>query len=189
MRRVACAVAVLAALLLSSACSDLGGTGDLDYIAGSGKVVEIPDDEREAPVDISGTTIQGEALDLADLRGKVVVLNVWWSLCGPCIKEMPMLVEAETELGDDVAFVGINIRDLAKENAAAFERARGVDYPSFYDPGSETLLDLGRFAPPSMPATLVLDATGRVAALVNGPIPSKSTLTTVVESVLAEGDG
>lgn len=188
MRRVARAVAVVAALLLMSACSDLGGTGDLDYVAGSGNVVEVAPGDREEPVAISGTTVQGEALDLADLRGKVVVLNVWWSLCGPCIKEMPMLVEAETELGDDVAFVGINIRDLARENAAAFERARGVDYPSLYDPGSETLLELGRYSPPSMPATLVLDASGRVAALVNGPIPSKSTLTTVVESVLAEGD-
>jgi len=191
MRPVARAVAGLAALLLLSACSGLGGTGDLDYIAGNGKVVEVALDDREHPVEISGTTIQGAALDLADLRGKVVVLNVWWSNCGPCIKEMPMLVEAERELReahpDRTAFVGINIRDLAKENAAAFERARGVDYPSLYDPGSETLLELGRFAPPSMPATLVLDATGRVAALVNGPVPSKSTLTTVVEDVLAEG--
>ncbi|TNM36296.1 TlpA family protein disulfide reductase [Nocardioides albidus] len=192
MTRVPRVATVLVALLLMSACSDLGGTGDLDYVAGSGKVVEVAPDEREEPVAVSGTTIQGQPLDLADLRGKVVVVNVWWSLCGPCIKEMPMLVEAEAEFAEEapgaVAFVGINIREAAKENAAAFERARGVDYPSLFDPGSETLRGLGRFAPPSMPATLVLDASGRVAALVNGPIPSKSTLTTVVESVLAEGD-
>nr|WP_278259930.1 TlpA disulfide reductase family protein [Nocardioides convexus] len=81
------------------------------------------------------------------------------------------------------------MRDAAPENAAAFERDRGVDYPSLYDPGSETLLGLGKYAPPSMPATIVLDAEGRVAALINGPIPSKSTLTTVVKDTLAESDG
>lgn len=187
MSRVARAVVVLAALLLMSACSGIDGTGDADYVSGDGKVVEVARDDREAPVDVSGETVQGEPLDLSDLRGKVVVLNVWWSGCGPCRTEMPMLVEAAAEYDDaEVAFVGINIRDLAPENAAAFERDRGVDYPSIYDPGSETLLGLGGYAPYSPPATLVLDREGRVAGLVNGPIPSRSTLTTVVDDTLAE---
>ncbi|GAA1504549.1 TlpA disulfide reductase family protein [Nocardioides humi] len=187
MSRTVRAAVLAALLLLMTACTDIGGTGDLDYVAGNGKVVAVAAADREEPVAISGTTVQGEPLDVTDLRGKVVVLNVWWSGCGPCRSEMPMLVEAERELGDDVAFVGINIRDLAPENAAAFERDRGVDYPSLYDPGSETLLELGDYAPPYMPATVVLDQQGRVAALINGAIPSKTTLTTVVEDVLAEG--
>lgn len=188
--RVSRVLAGLAGVLaLTTACSDVGGTGDLEYVGGDGQVVEVASDDRQDPVEISGTTVQGEPLDVADLRGKAVVLNVWWSGCGPCRTEMPMLVEAEDELGkDEVAFVGINIRDLAPENAASFERDRGVDYPSLYDPGSETLLGLGKYAPPSMPATLVLDPEGRVAALINGPVPSKSTLVTVVEDVLAESD-
>jgi hypothetical protein len=106
---------------------------------------------------------------------------------------MPMLVEAEQQLDeehpDEVFFLGINIRDLAPENAAAFERDRGVDYPSLYDPGSESLLALGSYAPYAPPATLVLDREGRVASLINGAIPSKTTLTTIVEDTLAEGDG
>ncbi|WP_408897924.1 TlpA disulfide reductase family protein [Nocardioides sp. R1-1] len=193
MTRTARAVVLAALLALTTACSDVGGTGDLDYVAGTGAVVSVEADEREKPVEISGTTVQGAPLDVTDLRGQVVVLNVWWSGCGPCRSEMPMLVEAEDELGRDqpgeVAFVGINIRDAAPENAAAFERDRGVDYPSLYDPGSETLLELGRYAPPSMPATVLLDRSGRVAALINGPVPSKTTLTTLVEDALAESDG
>lgn len=183
------AAAALAALLLMSGCSDIGGTGDLEYVAGDGQVVEIPSKDREPPVDVSGTTVQGDPLDVGDLQGKVVVLNVWWSGCGPCRTEMPMLVETEASYDDaEVAFVGINIRDLAPENAAAFERDRGVDYPSLYDPGSETLLGLGRYAPYAPPATLVLDRQGRVAALINGAIPSKSTLTTLVDDTLAEDE-
>ncbi|MBS4752001.1 TlpA family protein disulfide reductase [Nocardioides sp. zg-ZUI104] len=181
----------LALLLVSAAgCSDVEGTGDLEYVSGDGRVVQVAPDNRQDPVAISGTTIQGDPLDLADYRGRVVVINVWWSLCGPCIKEMPMLVEAEAELAEEVpdqtAFVGINIRDNAPENAASFERDRNVDYPSLYDPGSETLLELGDYAPPSMPATLVLDAEGRVAALINGPVPSKATLKGLVSDTLAE---
>lgn len=180
---------LLAALVLLSACSDIGGTGDLEYISGDGRVVEVPADDREAPVDVSGTTVQGDALDLADLRGKVVVVNMWWSGCVPCRTEMPMLVEAESEYDEaDVAFVGINIRDVSRENAASFERDRGVDYPSLYDPGSETLRGLGRYAPYAPPATLVLDREGRVAALVNSEIPSKKTLTSLVDDTLAEDD-
>lgn len=183
------AAAALAALLLMSGCSDIGGTGDLEYVAGDGQVVEVARADREPPVDVSGTTVQGDPLDVSDLQGKVVVLNVWWSGCGPCRTEMPMLVEAEATYDEaDVAFVGINIRDLAPENAAAFERDRGVDYPSLYDPGSETLLGLGRYAPYAPPATLVLDREGRVAALINGAIPSKSTLTTLVDDTLAEDE-
>lgn len=182
------ALAGLAAVLLPlSACSDVGGTDDLEYVGGNGKVVEVALDDRQDPVEISGTTVQGDRLHLSDLRGKAVVLNVWWSGCGPCRSEMPMLVEAEKELGkEDVAFVGINIRDLAPENAAAFERDRGVDYPSLYDPGSETLGALGGYETVAVPATYVLDPEGRVAALMNGPVPSKSTLVTLVEDVLAE---
>ncbi|WP_435770056.1 TlpA disulfide reductase family protein [Nocardioides sp. SYSU DS0651] len=184
------AAALLALLLLVAACSDVEGTGDLTYVAGDGQVIQVAPGDREDPVEISGTTVQGEPLDVADLRGRVVVLNVWWSGCGPCRTEMPMLVEADEETdADDVAFVGINIRDLARENAASFERDRGVGYPSLYDQGSETLLRMGRFTPHATPATVLLDRQGRVAAMINGPIPSKSTLTTLIDELVAESDG
>lgn len=182
------ATAVAAVMVLSAGCSDVGGTEGVEYVAGDGRVVEVAADERQDPVEISGTTTTGEPLDLADLRGRVVVVNVWGSFCVPCRTEMPMLVEAEAELAEEypeqTAFVGINIRESAPENAVAFERERGVDYPSIYDPGSETLLEFGDYAPYAPPATLVLDTDGRVAALINGPVPSKSTITTLVEELV-----
>ncbi|MDN4163734.1 TlpA disulfide reductase family protein, partial [Nocardioides abyssi] len=88
--------------------------------------------DREGPIELSGETVDGDTYDLADQRGKVVVVNVWWSGCGPCIKEMPMLTEADAETGDDVAFVGINIRDNSAADAQVFEDRLGVDYPSIY---------------------------------------------------------
>jgi len=163
------------------------GTGDGDYVPGEGNVTEVAPGDRETPVAVSGETVQGDQLDLADLRGRVVVVNVWWSGCGPCRSEMPMLVDAQSELpADDTAFVGINIRDLAPENAAAFERDLGVDYPSIYDPGSETLDEFGRYRPASMPSTAILDRDGRVAVLISGEIPSETTVVTLVEDLLDE---
>ncbi|WP_246159466.1 TlpA disulfide reductase family protein [Nocardioides antri] len=154
---------------------------------GQGNVTEVAPEDRDDPVGVSGETVQGDPLDLADLRGQVVVVNVWWSLCGPCRTEMPMLVEAEADLpADETAFVGINIRDAAPENAAAFERDLDVTYPSIYDPGSETLDEFGRYRPSSMPATAILDREGRVAALISGEVPSKTTLVTIVEDLLEE---
>jgi thiol-disulfide isomerase/thioredoxin len=168
----------------------VGGTGDLDYVAGEGQVVQVAPAEREQPVEVSGETVQGEPLDLADLRGEVVVVNVWWSGCAPCIKEMPMLVQAEEELDPDlVEFVGINIRDASADNAAAFERQVGVDYPSLYDPGSEALLAFGSYQPLATPSTVLLDRDGRVAALITGEVPSKGTLTELVEEIGAEESG
>lgn len=178
---------VLGALLLAG-CTDVLGTGDGDYVPGTGNVTEVDAADREDPVEVSGETVQGDDLDLADLRGQVVVVNVWWSGCSPCRSEMPMLVDAESELPtDETEFVGINIRDLAPENAAAFERDLGVDYASIYDPGSETLDEFGRYRPSSMPSTAILDRQGRVAALISGEIPSKTTVVTIVEDLLAEG--
>ncbi len=174
-----------------SGCSDLSGTGDLEYVPGEGNIVQVPPGDRADPVEISGETIDGGSLDLADFRGEVVVVNVWWSNCGPCREEMPMLVEIADESDPDATeFVGINIRDNSVESAAAFERDLDVAYPSIYDPGSETLLRFGDLAPSSMPSTVLLDRDGRVAALISGAIPSATTLTELVDELMEEsGDG
>lgn len=171
-------------LLAVSGCSGLSGTGDGGYVEQSGSIAQIAAEDRGGPVELAGDTLEGEPLDVADLRGDVVVVNVWGSWCSPCRTEAPFLVQADAEL--DTPFVGVNIRDKDVSPALAFERAEGVEYPSIYDPASEALLTLGRFAPRSPPTTLVLDREGRVAAVVSGALTSALTLTELVEDVEAE---
>jgi peroxiredoxin len=98
-----------------------------------------------------------------------------------------VLSDVVADVGDDAVLLGINIRDASPENARSFMRGIGVDFPSFYDPGSEVLLAFGRIKPQAVPSTAVLDRDGRLAALVTGEVTSAVTLRDVIEDVLAEG--
>lgn len=186
-RRTGLVATALAAAGLLAGCSSLSGTGDLQYVPGEGNVVEVDEADRGEPVELTGESLEGEPLDLADSRGQVTVVNVWWSGCNPCRSEMPMLVEASQEM-DDVAFVGINTRDPGLGTAQAFEREVGVTYPSFYDDTAAPLLAFpSPYTPQAMPSTVVLDEQGRVGALISGEIPSVLTLDEVVEGVRTDG--
>lgn len=179
---------VLICVVVLAGCSGLSGTGGKGYLTGDGVPAEIAPAERGEPVELTGEDLDGEPVDLADLRGKPVVVNVWWSLCPPCRVEQPDLNEAAAELGDDVAFLGINIRDAAPDQARAYVRSFDVPYPSLYSPDGQALLPFS-ISPRSIPSTFVLDADGRIAASVIGMIPSTITLTTLARTVLAEGEG
>lgn len=173
------------ALLVTGGCTSAGRTNGNGYIEGDSQVIQFGVDERKDPIELSAETIAGDELDLADYRGQIVVVNAWGSWCGPCNREMPLLAEAAEELGDRAAFLGINIRDSSRDDALAFERSHGVEYPSLdgsSDP-SVLLAFRGSFRPAAVPSTAVLDEEGRVAAIVSGEVPSVRTLVGMVEDV------
>jgi len=186
-RRLPLLAAALALVVGAVAgCTEANGTNGKNYVTGDGQVVEVAAEDRKAPVEGGGETLEGDRFELADHRGDVVVVNVWGSWCAPCRKEAPLLVAAADELPEGTVLVGIDIRDNA-DYARAFQRSYEVPYPSISDPGSQTLL---RFPTPvnprDIPSTVVLDRQGRVAALIRGELPSKLTLLEVVEEVAAE---
>lgn len=187
MARLVTPLVTLACLLALAACSGVSGTGDKGYITGDGRVVEVPPADRGQAIELEGEDLDGDQVALADLRGQPVVVNVWGAWCNPCRAEQPDLTEAANELGEDVAFLGINIRDASPENAQGFVRTFDVPYPSVYSPDSRALLAFeGTLGPRSIPATVVLDREGRVAASIIGSLPSKQTLLDVVERVVDE---
>lgn len=187
-------VSATAALLTLAACSDDGMSindqmrqGDQKgYVAGDGRIEQLPPEERSTVIELAGTTLEDEPWDSRDHRGEVVVINVWGSWCGPCDAEAPDLVEVSegfTEAGAPVTFVGVNVRDSVP-SAIAFERRHGVPYPSLLDDGGRTLSQLQGLAT-ARPTTMLLDGQGRVAARVNGQVDA-STLRGLVEDVLAD---
>lgn len=190
-RRVLSTVAVAVLVLTASGCSSfhgLRGTEGKQYVEGDGGVRTISVADRTEPIDFSGNDLEGKPLSLSSMRGKPTVITVWWAGCPPCRKEAPLLVGARKQLGDSAHFVGIDVRDGGTAGPKTFERQFGIDWPSFYSPGGEALLAFpGTLTPNSIPATVVLDAQGRVAASIIGPIPSQLTLVQVVQDVASHG--
>jgi thiol-disulfide isomerase/thioredoxin len=178
-RRAAPLLALLLALALTG-CESVGSTGDKGYISGNGQILQYAVADRGDPVDLSGTDLDGEPLDIADLRGRVAVVNFWGAWCGPCQAEAPDLVEVATDPEVDAAFVGVNVRDPSPANAQSFVRDYGIPFPTFWDPDGEALLAFPVSLVRSPPTTVVLDAQGRIAASISGPLPSPQTLRDVI---------
>jgi thiol-disulfide isomerase/thioredoxin len=130
----------------------------------------FPVAERTPVPGLSGTTITGTSFDLADAAGHgLVAVNVWASWCGPCRKEMPVLVHAA---GRSLQVVGIDERDSAR-SARRFATSLGARYPSLADPQGKLLGRLRMLPQTGVPSTVFLDREGRVAARVIGPVDSQ----------------
>ena len=169
--------AVLAAVLLwLVGCAPGEAADSPGYVSGDGTVT-IFDDETE-PLTLTGTSFEGEPVDVADYLGQVVLVNTWYAACPPCRSEAPLLVELDSR--DDVQVVGVNNRDDAA-TAAAFDRTFDVEYPTIDDEDGAAIAQLqGKVAINAVPTTLVLRADGTVYARVIGEA-DPSTLKTLVE--------
>lgn len=169
-------------LLALTACTSLQGTGDKGFVSGDGVIRTVDTADREDPIELTGEDLDGQPLDLADFRGKPVVVVVWGSWCGPCRAEAPDVVAAANQLGDRAQFLGINLRNASTADAQSYVRNFDVPYPSFYSPDGQAMLQFpGTLGPRTIPAFVVLDDEGRIAASIIGRLPSTQTLVDMVE--------
>ena len=119
---------------------------------------------------IDGMTLPGLAsADLA--RGRVTLVNVFASWCGPCRVEHPVLMELAKR--GDIAVVGINYKD-EPENARRFLTSLGVPYQAIgADPGGRASIDWGVYG---VPETFVVDGTGIIRFKWVGPVSDERAL-------------
>jgi cytochrome c biogenesis protein CcmG/thiol:disulfide interchange protein DsbE len=128
----------------------------------------------------------GDTVRLADMKGKVVVLNFWASWCLACRDEHLDLSEAATQLaGKGVQVFGMLYNDKDENGVRWIADMGGQAYPSLSDPGARTAIDYGLYG---VPETFVIDQRGKVAHKFIGPVTARA-LMAKVDSVLAAGGG
>jgi len=127
-----------------------------------------------APLDLKFTAADGREVDLAKLRGKVVLVDFWATWCVPCLKEMPYVRAAYKKFHDrGFEVVGISFdkapgaQPRGMERSAAqvdqFARENDMPWPHHYD-GNYWGNEFGRrFAIASLPTTFLLGKDGRIA--------------------------
>lgn len=112
------------------------------------------------------TDLDGQDVSTDELLGLPLVVNVWFSTCQPCKREMPGFAAVDRDLGSEVRIVGINPNDGAS-TARSFARDLGVDYPTYLDSNGEFLSENGIA---TFPSTLFVDADGTIVRQVAGEI-------------------
>jgi peroxiredoxin len=105
----------------------------------------------------------GVARPLAAFAGQPLVVNMWYSACAPCAKELADFAEVSAELAGQVQFVGINPQDDAA-TMLEFAAARGVDYPLLLD---RELRFVTAVPITSYPTTLFVSAEGEIVRQTN----------------------
>ncbi|HSR67395.1 MAG TPA: TlpA disulfide reductase family protein [Acidobacteriota bacterium] len=108
---------------------------------------------------------------LADLQGKVVLVDVWATWCSPCIAAIPELVRLQKKYRDDLAVLGLNVDERGWEVVEPFLQRRGdINYPVVRsDPPARILFNTIIDVPPlgkvsALPSSFLIDRQGRLVS-------------------------
>jgi len=199
---LACVVFALLSVALSSSCNNEAnyeGTTNAPAIkatparagtptqAQTNNVQMLPDSVRQTEV----KTIDGKALKLADYTGKVVVLDVWATWCGPCRLEIPELIQLHQDYkGRGVEVVGLAYETQNNQTPENEAKVRGfanqfkINYTvglASDDLAASLLLPSG-----SIPQTYVISQDGHIVGHYRGYSPALAAeLRQLVEATLA----
>ena len=131
--------------------------------------------------DITGTTLDGDILALSDLRGDIVLVNVFASWCGPCRAETPHLVEVFDKVDNEgIEFVGLNLSE-SFDAVRIFKDEFDINFPLLLNQDGR-LTEI--YQPIGLPTSWFIDADGVVRYVFAGPM-TKDMLTGILEDIEA----
>ncbi len=118
------------------------------------------------PLDLSFTAFDGRAVDLAQLRGKVVLIDFWATWCGPCVAELPNVRKVYDQYhAQGFEVIGISL-DLEHDRRKLenFLKENGMPWPQHYD-GKGWKNELAvKYGINAVPAMFLLGKDGRIAS-------------------------
>lgn len=116
-------------------------------------------DAGERAPALSGTNLSGGRIDLSQHRGSVVVVDFWASWCEPCAEAMPALERIyQRYRSRGLVVIGVS-QDRQESNARTFLERTRVSFPVMHDADHSVA---GRYRPPTMPSSYVIDRQGVV---------------------------
>ncbi|HEY2083013.1 MAG TPA: TlpA disulfide reductase family protein [Verrucomicrobiae bacterium] len=112
------------------------------------------------PLELSFVAVDGRKINLADMKGKVVLINFWATWCGPCVAEMPKVKHAYDKYhADGFEILGISL-DESKDDLLRFLKKNEIAWPQYFD-GKHWNNDISfRFGINSVPTEWLIDKKG-----------------------------
>lgn len=116
-------------------------------------------------LDIKFTSTDNRTVDLAALKGKVVLVDFWASWCGPCVREMPHVVSAYEKFhAKGFEIIGISL-DESQEAMQSFVRAKGMKWPQYFDGKGWDNELARRYGVLRIPTNYLVGRDGRIIAM------------------------
>ncbi|MBN2533579.1 MAG: TlpA family protein disulfide reductase [Spirochaetales bacterium] len=117
--------------------------------------------------DFTLENIDGENVSLSDFEGQTILLNFWALWCGPCLREMPSMLELYKELKDeDFVIIAVDIKD-DKTDVKKYVAKAGLTFPVLLDKTTEIA---GIYGAASIPLSYLIDTKGYIVGYALGSI-------------------